>query len=360
MHLPSIPTVLTKELIESIETAYAKRMASMNDGDTLSISGGPGSGIMGVGMGGGIGVAGGGGSSTTTLGLRDPVNGVVVGGGGGGGGGAGHSPSPGHTRRKVKRVLKGKLEDFTSAVTNDDGMNDDRAGGGVGVGGGSGGGVGGGGGGGGGLSGGEGDGNLSVGSSGGQLLRGVGNLILSGASGIAGSSASASGGTMNVWDVNVDLQSFVSSVVEKEGGRRVGARKKKGAKGSESVDFGRANLALALANNHNHTRSNTALPPAVVSGNHGAIVSMLWSGRVADVVALREWEKERERLENIGGLGSPGGVASDGEEARSDGIAGRSTEGEDSDLQMEGRSVGSSFGGVWSEKMQRRLGNWAG
>lgn len=345
MHLPTIPVVLTKELIESIETAYAKRMASMNDsggGDTLSISGGPVSGIMGIGSSTGA-IGGGGSGSTTTLGLRDTA------GGGGGGGGAGHSPSPGHTRRKVKRVLKGKLEDFTSAVTNDDGIGDDRGDGAGGVGAGV---VGGG------LSGGEGDGNMSVGSTGGQLLRGVGNLLLSGASGIAGSTAGASG-TMNVWDVNIDLQGFVSSVVEKEGGRRVGARKKKGTKGSESVDFGRANLALALSNNHN-TRSNTAFPPAMVGGNHGVIVSMLWSGRVADVVALREWEKERERLENIGGLGSPGGVVSDGEEARSDGIAGKSTEGEDSDLQTEGRSVGSSFGGVWSEKMQRRLGNWAG
>jgi hypothetical protein len=110
----------------------------------------------------------------------------------------------------------------------------------------------------------------------------------------------------------------------------------------------------------------------MVNGEHGILIAMLWSGRVADVVAVREWERERERIEGFNGSqqGLPGmgagagagtsNVVSDGEEARSEGgLGGRSTEGEDSDLQMEGR-LGGSFGGVWSERVQRKLGNWTG
>ncbi|KAF9453007.1 hypothetical protein P691DRAFT_116995 [Macrolepiota fuliginosa MF-IS2] len=324
---PAAPAVLTKELVDSIEAAYLKRVASMNENDGaggLIVS--PVTGITGVGTN----------VSTTTLGgLRD--SGHALGGGSGSGIAV---PS----RRKVKSVLKGKLEDLTSVVTNDhddgpgDGARDDR--GGAGGGGGT-------------LSGGEADGNLSVGSSGGQLFRGVGSLLLSGASGIA---ALAGGGTSGVWDVNVDLERFVGTVVEKEGRRKGGrSRRKKGGKASESVDFGRGNLALGLSGLN---RSATALPTSLMNGDHGAIVSMLWSGRVADVVALREWEKERERVEILGGVGSAS-VVSDGEEARSEGIGGRSTEGEDSDAQMEGRP-GGSFGGVWSERMGKKFGNWTG
>lgn len=321
--------MLTKELVESIEAAYAKRVASMNEGDNPSLSGGPGAGITGVGAGG----------STSTLGLRDGGSAL------GGASSSGFGVSGGQARRKVKRVLKEKLEDLTSAVTNatdrdyDDGAGDggrDERGGGT-------------------LSGGEGDGNLSVGSSGGQLFRGVGNLLLSGASGIAGVTGAGSG-TACVWDVNVDLERFALSVMEKEGRKHgVRARRKKGGKGSESVDLGRGNLALGLSGN----RSTTALPLLMVNGDHGAIVSMLWSGRVADVVALRQWEKEREKIEVYGGLSCAAGVVSDGEEAKSEGVGGRSTEGEESDLQMEGR-LGGGFGGVWSERVQRKLGSWTG
>lgn len=339
LHLAGVPAVLTKELVESVEAAYSKRVASMSTSDdTPGISGGPGAGIVGIG-----GATG----STPALGLRDT-------GGGLGGSSSGIGVPRSQTRRKVKRVLKGKFEDLTSAVASaadrdyddgpGDGGRDDRGGGG--------------------LSGGEGDGNLSVGSSGGQLLREMGNLLLSGASGIAGTTGT--GGVACIWDVNTDLQSFVGAIMEKEGRSKLGvrSRRKKGGKGSESVDFGRGNLALGLGGNYSGMRSNTHLPWSFMNGDHGSVVVMLWSGRVADVVTLREWEKERERVEINGGIGSPlasgvGSVVSDGEEARSEGLGGRSTEGEDSDLQMEGR-FGSSFGGVWSERVQKKLGNWTG
>lgn len=375
-HLASTPAALTRELVESIESAYAKRVASMNEPEGSSLSGGLGSSIVGV---------GGGGTGSPVV---SPSSGLHRDANSGGAGPSGSGLPKSQARQRVKRVLKGKLDDFTSAVSTatdhhhydggelGDGGRDDR-----GV-------VGGGGG--GGLSGGEADGNPSVGTSGGQIFRGMGNLILSGASGITGGTANGAGGPTCIWDVNVDLEQFVISIIEKEGSSRklgVRSRRKKGiGKGSESVDFGRgggggSGLPLAMGNSSSvgvGGRSNPGgigagmiiIPQSVVNGEYGVIVAMLWSGRVADVVALREWEKERERADTLGlGLPNTGsasaagmgtsGVVSDGEEAKSEGAGGRSTEGEDSDLQMEGR-LGGSFGGVWSERVQKKLGSWAG
>ncbi|KAJ3560245.1 hypothetical protein NP233_g10966 [Leucocoprinus birnbaumii] len=348
------PTALTREIVELVESAYAKRVASMNEGEnTPSLSGGLGSGLGGVGT---IGA----GVSSSASGLRDTST------------NASGIPK-GQTRRRVKRALKGTLEDLTSVVTadhhdggeggHDGGRDDARI-------------IGGGNDRGGTLSGTEADGNLSVGSSGGQILRGMGNLILSGASGITGSSSANAGGTC-IWDVNVDLERFVNVIVEHQNqqSRKLGVRgrrkNKTSGKGSESVDFGRGigSAGLPISSSSTMLPGILSIPPSVTNGEHGALVAMLWSGRVADVVALREWEKERERIENLGGLSSGGlptgsttgvmsGVVSDGEEAKSEGLGGRSTEGEDSDLQME-RGAGS-FGGVWSEKVQRKLGSWTG
>ncbi|KAF5363541.1 hypothetical protein D9756_000366 [Leucocoprinus leucothites] len=367
------PTVLTRELVEIIESTYTKRIVSMNEGESTS-TGALGSGIVGIG--GGAGSTGIGSPSSA---LRDSSNALS-----GGGGPSGSSVMPkSQARRRVKRALKGKLEDLTSAVTTttdhydggeagDGGKDDSRI---SGVGNGGGGGT---------LSGTEADGNLSVGSSGGQILRGMGNLILSGASGIAGvgSNSSANAACTNTWDVNVDLERFITSITEHHN-RKLGVRgrRKKGSgKGSESVDFGRGigsgGLPLSSSAGGTGGRSSTMLPgiiaivipQSVANGEHGALVTMLWSGRVADVVALREWEKERERVGSLelsglpnssSAVGLASGVVSDGEEAKSEGMGERSTEGEDSDLQMDGRHSGS-FGGVWSGKVQRKLGNWTG
>ncbi|KXN89570.1 Protein STB6 [Leucoagaricus sp. SymC.cos] len=296
LHLAGSSVIaLTRELVDSIESAYAKRVVS--------------------------------GSASASNVLPRPKS---------------------RTRRRVKRAIKGKLEDITSAVATatstdhdflHDTIDDDRIGrddhlerGDRGDRGGT-------------LSGGEADGNMSVGSGGHQLLRGVGNLILSGASGIAGTNGS--GHHTCIYEVIVDLERFVGSILEKDGSgssRRLGVRGRKKKGPSESVDFGRGGAGGGSG--------------GTSGGEYGVVVSMLWSGRVADVVALREWEKERERVDmSLGSAsGFNGGVGSDGEEARSEGIGGRSTEGEDSDLQMEGRLGGGSFG----ERVQRKLGSWTG
>jgi hypothetical protein len=237
-------------------------------------------------------------------------------------------------RRKVKRVLKDKLEDLTNAVTNDDGAldgsRDDRGRGR--------------------LSEGEGEDNLNVGSSGGHIFREVGNLLLSGASGIAGAT-STGGGVGCIYDVNTDLQRLANTIMENEGSKiKLGmrAKRKRGVKGTESIDFGRGNLSIGSAGG------------GPTNGDYGVIAAMLWSGRVTDVVVLREWEKERENMEvvNSPNVSGVGGIMSDGEEGKSEGLCGRSTEGEESDLQEV--RLGGSFGGVWSEKMQKKLESWTG
>ena len=221
------------------------------------------------------------------------------------------------------------------------------------------------------LNGTEADGNLSVGSSGGQIFRGMGNLLLSGASGITGA-ASASNTTACIWDVDVDLEHFVTSILHEWHHRKRARRRKRGStKGGDSVDVGRSSISIGGASSggvggrsHSQLPGMPVVPYSVTNGDHDALVTMLWSGRVADIVALREWEKERERIESMELSGLPNlvplnGTLSDGDEARSDS---KTTEGEDSDLQIEGRPGGSrvSLGGVWSEKMQRKLGSWTG
>jgi hypothetical protein len=307
------PAVLTRELIDLIEAAYSKRVASLNIADDVlsNISGNLGSGTN---------VS----SSSGTL-----VNGLRA--------DLGSTSAPGMggqvRRRRVKTVLKDKLEDLTNAVANDDGVldggRDDR---GRGL-----------------LSEGEGEDSLNVGNSGGHIFREVGNLLLSGASGITGAT-STGGGVGCIYDVSTDLQRLASAIMEKEGSRsKLGMRskRKRGVKGTESIDFGRGNTSIG------------SVGGAPTSGDFGVIAAMLWSGRVTDMVVLREWEKERENMEvvNSPNASGVGGIMSDGEEGKSEGLCGRSTEGEESDLQ-EGR-LGSSFGGVWSERMQKRLESWA-
>ncbi|KAF7775911.1 hypothetical protein Agabi119p4_4304 [Agaricus bisporus var. burnettii] len=309
-HSSNVSTVLTRELIEFIEAAYSKRVASLSITDDVlgNISSNLGAG-----------------------GANGNTNGVPV--GTGLRGDSGNTNASGVyggqvRRRKVKRVLKDKLEDLTNAVANDDGAldggRDDRGRGR--------------------LSEDEAEDNLHVGTSGGQLFREVGNLIMSGASGMA----STGGGVGCIYDVNTDLQKFAKIVVEKEGSRsKLGmrAKRKRGVKGTESIDFGKGNLSIGSGGGPTH-------------GDYGVIAAMLWSGRVTDVVVLREWEKERENLVMVNSPSVAGGIMSDGEEAKSEGFGGRSTEGEESDLQ-EGR-LGGSFGGVWSEKMQKKLESWTG
>jgi len=320
-----VPTPLTRELVDLIESGYAKRVATVIQADSTSALGSVPTGV----------------NTSPSSAPPGTSSGIPK-------------------RSRVKRALKGKLEDLTNAVSstitdtydNGEGADVIRDNSRIGVTGATATT----------LSGTEADGNLSFGSSGGQIFRGMGNLLLNGASGIAGTSNS----TANIWDVDVDLKRFVTSILHKSHHRKRARRKRGSAKGGDSVDFGRSSISVGGGSSgvtggrlSSQSVGMLVVPHSIANRDHDALVTMLWSGRVADIVALREWEKERERIENMELPGLPNpvslhGALSDGDEARSDG-----TEGEDSDLQTEGRP-GSNFGGVWSEKMQRKLESWTG
>jgi hypothetical protein len=96
----------------------------------------------------------------------------------------------------------------------------------------------------------------------------------------------------------------------------------------------------------------------------GASVRALWSGDVAAVVRLREWEatcdiraeRGKERKRHRRGIG-------DGERALSDGDLEDSARNEKSDGGTEEESdlvVGTGFGPmIWGEKVQKKLESWA-
>ena len=211
------------------------------------------------------------------------------------------------------------------------------------------------------ISGGEGARDVSpakVGSSGGQLLSGIGSL----ASGLRlGTGAVVDAGS--IVNPMVDLTSFIHGVMGHGSSsiRRVRERKK------ESVDL---------------------VPMSGVGKEKDGVVcgtlKLLWSGRVADIVRMREMDVEL----SPSGCGSAGGagtherdrgrdrwkrqrspvsathVASDGEvdEKGRKTFDGRSTEEESDNIPIVPGHSGHthSFGGMWGGRVRGKLGNWAG
>ena len=204
------------------------------------------------------------------------------------------------------------------------------------------------------ISGGEGARDVSpakVGSSGGQILSGIGSL----ASGLRlGTGAVVDAGS--IVNPMVDLTSFIHGVMRHGGSsRRVKERKK------ESVDL---------------------VPMSGVGkekdGVVGGTLKLLWSGRVADIVRMREMDVDLSPGcgATAGGAGTherdrgrdrwktPVHVASDGEldEKGRKTFEGRSTEEESDNIPVvPGHSGHShSFGGMWGGRVRGKIGNWAG
>ena len=217
-----------------------------------------------------------------------------------------------------------------------------------------------------------------IGSSGGQILTGIGSSLASGLS-LAGSGLSNAGAHMHghgdpscLTAPTVDLPGFVRATAGASGtsgGKEKKRRKSRDVDGRarrESVDLG-----IGYAYTYAKDRDKE-MRDGVVGGS----VRALWSGRVADVVRMREWDADGVNEVN----GSTGrrrgeggkGVASDGDESyggtgkRYDG---RSTE-DESDVLGGGASVeggssigragGPSFGGMWGGRVTGKLGSWAG
>ena len=203
------------------------------------------------------------------------------------------------------------------------------------------------------ISGGEGarDRDVSpakVGSSGGQILSGIGSLA-SGLRLVTGAVVDAG----SIVNPMVDLTSFIHGVLGHGSSIRRLKEKKK-----ESIDL---------------------VPMGGVGrekdGVVGVTLKLLWSGRVADIVRMREMDGDL----SPSGWGAAGGagtherdrgrdrwrrhrsLASDGEldEKGRKAFDGRSTE-EESDNTPVVPGHSHSFGGMWGGRVRGKLGNWAG
>ncbi|KAF9009063.1 hypothetical protein BDQ17DRAFT_1422232 [Cyathus striatus] len=157
--------------------------------------------------------------------------------------------------RKVRRVLKGKLDDLTNAVagvdSEGDGVDRERGRGGT----------------------------LSAGEGG-----GAGQVIGTLASGL-GLGGSTAGSPSSVLEATVDLVNFVNTLTGKDGGGRVKRRARDRMR--ESVDLGMVGLGE-------------------IGKREG------FTGHVADLVRLRELERERER----DGIGDAAGGKKEKESSR--------------------------------------------
>jgi hypothetical protein len=206
------------------------------------------------------------------------------------------------------------------------------------------------------ISGGEGVRDVSsakVGSSGGQILSGIGSL----ASGLRlGTGAVMDAGS--IVNPMVDLTTFIHGVMGHGGSSiRRGKERKK-----ESVDL---------------------VPmPGVGKEKDGVVggtLKLLWSGRVADIVRMREMDVELSPSgcgAAAGGSGTherdrgrdrwkiPVHVVSEGEldEKGRKTFDGRSTEEESDNIPVVSGHSGHShsFGGMWGGRVRGKLGDWAG
>lgn len=263
--------------------------------------------------------------------------------------------------RKVRRVIKEKLDDLAGAVVGADKESDgdgrERRGSGAGSLG-----LSGGGGGAGTLSGGEGGASGAVTSGGGGGF-GIGSLA-SGL-GLGGGGSNGGGGpAAAVLDGTSDLPAFVKVIMGKERDRDRRGRKRE----RESVDVSKIG--------YGYGGRDKDKDGGVLTGV-GGTVRGLWTGRVEGVVRLREWVAEREI--NLGGVEAGKkekevlGSGKDREKWKvptlSDGDAeepSRNTHNERSDGRTTEEEsdpvVGGGFGamGPWGERVQKKLELWTG
>jgi hypothetical protein len=186
-------------------------------------------------------------------------------------------------------------------------------------------------------------GGVGLAASGGQLLSGIGKLVGAG----GWSHGSGPGGVL---EGTHDLEAFVRTVVGKE------AKGKGKGKAKERKRDANADASLTHGIYTREKEKDTSV---------GASVRALWSGDVAAVVRLREWEAtcdiraehEKERKRHHRGVG-------DGERALSDGDLEDLARNEKSDGGTEEESdlvVGPVFGPmIWGERVQKKLESWAG
>ncbi|KAH9482681.1 Protein STB2 [Psilocybe cubensis] len=204
----------------------------------------------------------------------------------------------------------------------------------------------------------------SIGSSGGQLLSGIGSSLAR-----LTTTGTTHGDPGAVMSPTLDLPGFVtlavgtgaSSFSRRE--KRARRKSKERARRGESMDIGTGSAAL-----YERERDH------VIAGT----IRALWSGRVMELVRMREDAEGTSAAHRLGmGHGDSRtvlaerdkwtrrGPASDGEESWKEkrGYDGRSTEEESDVFNSNSTSMpGSvhSFGGMWGGRVRGKLGTWAG
>ena len=183
---------------------------------------------------------------------------------------------------------------------------------------------------------------MVVSSSGGQLLSGIGSLASGFGLGVGDHIGPASifGGTL-------DLVWFSRTVSQKD---RRGKRRMKGTEKHGDSDVMGVGHAYAY-------RGKEKDKDAAV----GVSLRALWSGGIFTLVKLREWELEKEKRETtfatdhtaVRDVGKDRLALSDGDVEDAGALVRSETE--ESDTVAVG-----GFGGLWSERMQRKIGSWAG
>ncbi|KAF8076409.1 hypothetical protein FPV67DRAFT_1604951 [Lyophyllum atratum] len=199
-----------------------------------------------------------------------------------------------------------------------------------------------------------------VASSGGQILSGIGSFASGLGLGVGTGGGGGAVGAGALLEATNDMGWLVKSLYGKDG---KGKARKAIAKGKErkGKDVGDP---LGVGYGYGYTGREKEK-----DGGVGVSVRALWSGQVTSITKLREWEAEKERM----GASASGSVADRKREranvrnrdrlALSDGdvddtvvAAAKSETEEESDSAMQG----GGFGGMWGEKVQKKLESWAG
>ncbi|KAG6854767.1 hypothetical protein C0991_001194 [Blastosporella zonata] len=186
-----------------------------------------------------------------------------------------------------------------------------------------------------------------VASSGGQILSGIGSFASGLGIGVGQGGGSVTGAGAVV-EATCDIARLVRAVYSKDGkGKaRKGRRRDRREEGESSL------LGYGYGGKEKEK-----------DGGVGVSVRALWSGQVNAIAKLREWEIEKGRMSIAGSVAerkrrgeSDRYALSDGDVDDSAGALAKSETEEESDAAIQQ----GSFRGMWGERMQRKLGSWAG
>ncbi|KAG5652466.1 hypothetical protein H0H81_004962 [Sphagnurus paluster] len=198
-----------------------------------------------------------------------------------------------------------------------------------------------------------------VASSGGQILSGIGNFASGLGLGVGAGGSGAATGAGALLEPTCNTAWLVTSIYGKDS--KIKARKTmtmgKDRRGKERRgDPGDLGVGYAYAAREKER-----------DGSIGASVRALWSGRVMDLVKMREWEVEKEKMEmplagpvaerkreRAGGKERDRWALSDGDVDDAAAAAAKSETEEESDTAIQG----GGFAGIW--RVQRKLESWTG